>query len=205
MNSAQPLPVNRFKGVPMAQEPLVFTVRIARDSYKQDRWLSPALQLPGAKLLGIAGDAGHSVTGATLTDGAILAPSGEEPLTVATLEVPGDLTLQSVLEQAKLDLEHEKIALEEANRRRTWQWSIGSAVLTAVVTLTVAYMNKPDPARPIVGTAPSSDSVEACRASLQRLPLLAATNNQTVASLAEAIRRHQADCDEVLVKVLGMR
>lgn len=156
-------------------------------------------------MTGVTDGAGAHVAGATLKDGAILSSVSGEMLTAATLEVPGDLTLQSTLDQAKFELEREKVALEESNRTRTWQWSIGSAVLTAAVTLTVAYMNKADPGKPTAGTGPSSDAIEACRVSLQRLPLLAAANNQTVASLSEAIRRHQADCDEVLVKVLGMR
>ena len=189
----------------MAQDSLIFTVRIAQDSSQQGRWLSPAFKLPGAKLAGITDDAGGSVAGMTLVDGAILAPVGGGTLATATLEVPGDLTLQSTLDQAKFELERQKIALEESNRRRTWQWSIGSAVLAAAVTLSVAYINKADPAKPTTGTGPSSDAIETCRGSLQRLPLLAAANNQSIASLAEAIRRHQADCDEVLVKILGMR
>ena len=189
----------------MSQESLVFTVRIAQDSSKHGRWLSPALKLLGAKLMAITDDAGTNVTGATVIDGAIHCDGSEATLTTATLEVPGDLTLQSTLDQAKLELERERIALEESNRRRTWQWSIGSAVLTAAVTLTVAYMNSAKSVRPTVVAGPSRDAIETCRASLQRLPLLAGASNQTVTSLAEAIRRHQADCDEVLVKVLGMR
>ena len=189
----------------MAQESLVFTVRIAEDGSQRGRWLSPALKLPGVKLAGISDDTGSVVVGATLVDGTVLAPPGEMMPAVATLEVPGDLTLQSTLDQAKFDLEREKVALEESNRRRTWQWSIGSAVLTAAVTLSVAYMNKADPGKTPSGSGPSSDAIETCRASLNRLPLLAASSGQSLPSLAEAIRRHQADCDEVLVKVLGTR
>ena len=142
---------------------------------------------------------------ASRADGAVIALVGGGKPAAATLEVPGDLTLQSTLDQAKFELEREKVALEESNRRRTWHWSIGSALLTAAVTLTVAYFNKADPSKPAASSGPAADAVETCRSSLHRLPLLAASNNQTITSLAEAIRRHQADCDEVLVKVLGMR
>jgi len=189
----------------MTQQCLVFTVRIFEDCSKQGRWISPAFELPGAKLTGFTDAAGSNFTGASLVDGAILLAADGGKLAAATLEVPGDLTLQSTLDQAKFELEREKIIIEESNRKRTLQWSVGSAVLAAAVTLTVAYINKSGLAKPAAVSGPSVDAVEACRASLQRLPLLAASNGQSVTSLAEAIRRHQADCEEVLVKVLGMR
>lgn len=99
----------------MAQDSLVFTVRISQDSSKHGQWLSPALRLPGAKLTGVTDGAGAHVAGATLKDGAILSSVSGEMLTAATLEVPGDLTLQSTLDQAKFELEREKVALEESN------------------------------------------------------------------------------------------
>lgn len=189
----------------MTQEDLRFTVQVAEDGNTTGRWTSPAFRLPGAKLNAVHDAGGRARTDATLEGGLlVIAPDSPSPV-MATVEVPSDLMLPSALEQAKLDLEREKLALEEANHRRTWQWSIASALLTGAVSIAVAYMGKSDSGKSIANTGPTADAVETCRNSLKRLPLLAATNDQTVTSLAEAIRRHEADCDEVLVKVLGSR
>ncbi len=189
----------------MAQNDLRFTVQVAEDSNTPGRWTSPAFRLPGTKLTAVHDAGGRARTDAML-EGDLLAIASDSPSPVmATVEVPSDLMLPSALEHAKLDLEREKLALEEANRRRTWQWSIASALLAAAVSVAVAYMGQSDSGTSIARAGPTADAVETCRHSLKRLPLLAMANDQTVTSLAEAIRRHEADCDEVLVKVLGSR
>ena len=188
----------------MPLEPLSFMVKVSPDNSRQGRWISPAFRLPGIRLTALFDNTGGAVAGAALVEGAVTGPTDALSSTAA-VEVPADLVLQSSLEQSKFELEREKMALEESNRKRTWQWSIGSAVLTAAVTLTVAYLNKPDSPKTASGSGPATDAVEACRTSLRRLPLLAKSQGQTIQGLSEAIDRHETECDEVLVKILGMR
>jgi hypothetical protein len=108
------------------------------------------------------------------------------------------------LEQAKLDFEREKLALEEKSRRQTFLWTVCSGVLTAAVTLSVAWLGvfgKREQTK-----APSSISVEravACRDSLQRLISLGLISGQTVPTLADAAARHKGACDAVLTDLIG--
>jgi hypothetical protein len=188
----------------MSQVPLRFSVQVTADPQDPAKRFSGAFKLPGVRLTGTQTVDGIHADGPILRDGALVVPSDGAAIAFATLEVPGDLVPQSALDEQKFSLEKEKARSEDANRRRTLLWSAGSAVLTAVVTLGVAYINKGGDAKPSAGGAPA-DAVQACRASLKRLPLLARANGQTVQALAEAIDRHEADCDEVLVKTLGTR
>jgi len=185
---------------------LVFSTNLTADPGRTGRWVSDALKLPGAQLVKVNDSSGIPLRGYDLSDGAVTG-SGQSPEgCVATLEVPANLVPHSALEQARFDLERDKLLLEEANRKRTWLWSISSAVLTAAVTLAVALMSRSGPAAsPISFSGPTAEAIEACRASLRRLPLLARSSGQTVVALSEAVGRHEAECDEVLVKMLAVR
>lgn len=188
----------------MSQMPLNFSVQVTANPLDPTKLLSEAFKLPGVKLIATHTGDGIRANGPVLRDGALIAPPGGAIVAFATLEVPGDLVLQSALDEQKFSLERDKARSEDENRRRTLLWSVGSAVLTAVVTLGVAFINRGGDAKPSSAGAPA-DAVQACRASLKRLPLLAKVSGQTVQALAEAIDRHEADCDEVLVKELGTR
>lgn len=190
----------------MSQGPLVFSTNLAMDASKSGRWVSDALKLPGAKLAKVSDSAGMPLRGYELSDGAVIGTGFQPDSCVAVVEVPSDLMPHSAIEKAKLDLEREKLVLEEANRKRTWAWSIGSAVLTAAVTITVALVSKSESsASSSRVTGPATGAIEDCRTSLRRLPLLARTSGQTVVALSEAINRHEVECDEVLVKMLAVR
>jgi len=188
----------------MPQVPLNFSVQVTSDPQDPTKRLSEAFKLPGVRLIGTHTVDGIRTEGPVLRDGVLMAPSKGAAIAFATLEVPGDLVPQSALDEQRFSLDMEKARSEDDNRRRTLLWSAGSAVLSAVVALGVAYINKGGDTKPSSGGAPT-DAVQACRASLKRLPLLAKMEGQTVQALAEAIDRHEADCDEVLVKTLGMR
>lgn len=187
----------------MSQSRLNFSVRVTADPAVPGKWLSPAFRLPGVRIVGAQRQDGTHVDGSTLSDGQLLTPASADAVAFATLEVPGDLIPQSNLDEQKFALEREKAHNEEANRKRTFLWSVGAALLSAAVTLVAAFAGKSDGSRPVTGA--SADAIQACHASLKRLPLLARDSRQTVQSIAEAIDRHEADCDDVLVKTLGAR
>lgn len=188
----------------MSQVPLSFSVQMSADPLDPAKRLSGAFKLPGVRLTATHTVDGIQAHGPILRDGAVVVPTNDAAVAFATLEVPGDLVTQSALDEQKFFLEREKAHSDEENRRRTFLWSVGSAVLSAAVTLGVAFINKGGDSKPSSASAPI-EAVQACRASLKRLPLLAKASNQTVQALAEAIDRHEADCDEVLVRTLGTR
>ncbi len=85
--------------------------------------------------------------------------------------LPRPNTDDSELDAQRLALDRQKIELDERWRHRTFLWTIGSAVLTAAVTIGVALIaNGGQPgSRPDIAAGP----VEACRDSLRRLSTLA--------------------------------
>ena len=183
---------------------LNFTVALKEDPKQPGNWMSTAFQLPGVRILQWLDADRGMVQGVSWSDGNGHAPSGVFP-SFAVVEVPGDLTQPSVLEAEKLKLEREKMLLAEQGARRNWIWGIGGAVLTAVVTLCVALINKPADRVAPIGPVLNADTVAACRDSLQRLPLLAKTTSQTVGELAQAIDVHVQQCDGLLVQVMSKR
>ena len=110
----------------------------------------------------------------------------------------------SPLEQAKLDFEREKLALEDRSRRQTFVWTVCSGVLTAAVTILVAWLGvfgKKDDKKG--GSSIARERVVDCRDSLQRLVSLGNVNGQTVATLSEAATRHKSTCDPVLTDLIS--
>jgi hypothetical protein len=110
----------------------------------------------------------------------------------------------SPLEQAKLDFEREKLAIEDRSRRQTFIWTVCSGLLTAAVTITVAWLGvfgKQDTKQG--ATAIPRERVVACRDSLQRLISLADLSGQTMPALSEAARRHKNECDPVLTDLIS--
>lgn len=110
----------------------------------------------------------------------------------------------SPLEQAKLDFEREKLALEDRSRRQTFIWTVCSGLLTAAVTIAVAWLGvfgKKEDKKEISGIA--RERVVACRDSLQRLISLSLLAGQTVQTLSEAATRHKNACDPVLTDLIS--
>src|SRR5262245_33385616 len=126
----------------MSQVPLCFSVQVTADPQDAGKRLSGAFKLPGVRLTETHTVDGIRADGSILRDGALVVPSDGATIAFATLEVPGDLVPQSELDEQKFSLERERARSEDENKRRTLLWSAGSAVLTAVVTLGVAYINK---------------------------------------------------------------
>jgi hypothetical protein len=112
----------------------------------------------------------------------------------------------SALEQAKLEFERERVAIEERGRKRTFVWTVVSGILTAAVTISVAWIGaiggKDDGERPGV-TAVAEQRLVACRDSLSRLISLSELESQTLQALAAAVARHKQACDEVLVDLIA--
>lgn len=100
-------------------------------------------------------------------------------------------------EVAKLAFEQKKLDLEIHWKKRTFQWSIASALLTAIILIAVGFFANSGSSFNI-----STGPVESCRESLQRLTTLANINGQTVSNLASAIARHERECNEVLIDIL---
>jgi len=109
----------------------------------------------------------------------------------AVVEVENPL---SSIENAKLALEQAKAKSEDHWRSRTYLFTIGSALLTALVTISVALISRPTHD----GISIDVDAVHSCRESLQRLSSLTRFQDQTVGNLSSAIRNHVTTCDTVL-------
>ncbi len=84
-------------------------------------------------------------------------------------------------------------------QRRTFTWTIASALLTLFVTLGGQTIFKASGS----GLGISVDELDTCRNSLKRTVLLAGQAGETLATLAAAVRQHDAACDGLLVKLIG--
>lgn len=164
------------------------------------RWSSPALSLPGARITRVADDHGADIIGATIMQGAVTLP--QEPAinrAFASLDVPGGLLSKEDVEARKLAFEQDKQANSDRWQRRTFIWTIASALLTLLVTLggqTVFRASSP-------GLGISVDELDTCRNSLKRTVSLSAQAGDALATLPAAVRQHDAACDGLLVKLIG--
>jgi hypothetical protein len=175
----------------MAQ-PQVVTIRLERQTGAADRWSLPALEWSSFHLKNLLDDSGNSVP-LLAQDGSSLraTPRGDSARLYALVEIdPPDKDIEA----AKLALEREKAKSEDYWRSRTYLFTIGSALLTAIVTITVALIARPSPSVPQINL----DAVVACHDSLQRLPTLARLKDQTADGLATAIDGHVQACDGLL-------
>ncbi|HEX3526407.1 MAG TPA: hypothetical protein VH988_05010 [Thermoanaerobaculia bacterium] len=107
----------------------------------------------------------------------------------------------SDIEAQKLAFEREKYLIEETWKRKTFLWSVVSTLIGSAVSVGIAMISMTAKGAPPKALSPrlTAATVENCRLSLQRLPTLAMQENQTVTNLREAVGRHVADCDQVLV------
>ena len=172
-----------------------FMVQLVPETQGTHRWRVPLSNPRKFRVINVVDGAGHE-TPFTLHGDQIIECSADlesSPLAEIELENPnGDI------EAEKLQLEKEKARSEDRWRSRTYLFSIGSSILTAVVTLGVAMIARPSPSKSTLNL----NSVRVCRDSLRRLPTLARLQNQTVQELSTAINRNVQDCDEILEELL---
>lgn len=154
------------------------TIELRREPQSKNRWPVPLYSWPGFQISGITDGSGNPVTDFTQREGVVVY---SPPRSIDRLFAAVELDTPGVdVEAAKLEFERSKAATEDSWRIRTYLFSIGSAVLTAVVTLGVALIARPSHANAGINV----DEVHACRDSLQRLPTLAQLNGQTLQGLA---------------------
>jgi hypothetical protein len=91
--------------------------------------------------------------------------------------------------------------LEEKWKRRTYIWTILSALLAAGVALTVPLISSSGSAGRSLDIA--TGPIENCLSSLKRLETLSVLQDQTVTNLSNAIRLHGEQCEGVLDAILA--
>jgi hypothetical protein len=173
------------------------TIQLDTVAGAPDRWSVPVSTWPGFRILDVRTEPGDHPVPFILDAGQIVyrLPDGESrPFASIEVESP-----TANIEASKLALEREKAKTEDIWRSRTYMFSIGSAVLTAAVTLAVAWI-----ARPSHDAASFNvDAVQSCRDSLQRLSSLTQYRDQTVGNLSTAIKGHVDTCDGVLDSLIS--
>ena len=176
----------------MTEQPKRVTIAIKREPGTEDRWPIPLSKWPGFRIAEISDFSGNRIAGFTQEGGAVVFKSPQnvdQLLATVNLEDPN-----KDIEAAKLDFERQKATSDDAWRGRTYLFSIGSAILTAAVTLAGAWIARPSHTGPAIHV----DEVHACRDSLQRLSTIAQIQNQTLSGLSIAISGHVSTCDSVL-------
>ena len=122
--------------------------------------------------------------------------SAHQPI-YALVSIRNDLLLGAADAVAPHALEEAKVALEEKWRRRTFVWTIASALITAAVSVSIAIIQLDESDGIVAG------KIQECRDSLQRLESLANISGQTVVNLQDAVNRHKQACDETLIDILA--
>lgn len=157
-----------------------------------DRWSTALSTWPGFQIIEVKPVANGGTLSFTQNNGEIVC-SLETRSKGLLAQVEVDDPAVSV-EAARLELDRAKAKTEDLWRGRTLWFSIGSAILTAVVSVTLALIARP--AKPNVRI--DVDAVHSCRDSLQRLSTLSRLPNETVVDLSSAIGSHVNTCDAVL-------
>jgi len=158
-------------------------------------WESDALALPKVRLLSVADVGGRSLP-YTLKDDATVSTNSRASSLVGRVELPEDLVAQSVLDQAKIDLDRQRLEVEERGARRTLLVGLATALVSAVATIVVAAISHIGATAPVAPKA-YQDLVE-CRESLNVLVTLSQSAQQTLPNLREAISRSVESCRERL-------
>ena len=168
-----------------------------------DVWTTNALSLPNAHLASVysarTAAIKHQVEGHNIRVGNAAATH-----LMGRLVLPDALVAASTLEEAKVQLEREKVQLEDrANKRTVWV-SVATAIIAATATIGVALIASPGGKPTPPSTAPNAfrDLVE-CRQSLNRLTSLAPNGQQTLTTIREAITLHATVCDDRLAAAIA--
>ena len=160
------------------------------------RWYSGALGLPQARVMSVRTNLGELVHFAPDDQGIAIVGTTANQLE-AHIEVASDLLSQE-------DIERQKLEYEERGRRNTFLWSIGSGLLTAAVTLGVAWVNKPAVQHGKQTSAPPSFAdLDQCRDSLERLSTLASNEDQILEDIRKLVRSHDEACRDRLEAALA--
>lgn len=191
-------------GLPeMSSERRRITVELEAATGGANGWTSDVLLISGAHVERILSAGGEDGGSFTVQDGIICAESDIIPPLCAVVSLPADLQSKAQEETEKLNFERAKFGLEEKWKRRTFLWTIASALLTAGVAVAVALIGVSGGSKDGSTLTVASGPVQSCRDSLKRLTTLADVSGQTVPALGEAISRHEETCDEILVDVLA--
>ena len=189
----------------MTMERLKVTVTLRPVAGSTNSWTSDALAWPGASVERVFSNSSGQDIAYTMDDDFVLlrAPADQHLPLYAVVSIRNDLLLGAVDAIAPHALEETKLALEEKWRRRTFVWTIASALITAAVSVSVAIIQFDGsddgrfPESAVVG------KIQECRDSLQRLETLANISGQTVGNLKDAVNRHKQACDETLIDILA--
>ena len=159
-------------------------------------WATEALELPLARVVAVSDSRGANVP-FEVHDGTIVIEKRNATSLFARIELSEGLVPASALEQAKLDLEREKVASGERLGRRTLLVSVVTALVSAGAAIAVAAIanhsgkaDKPQPA--------SYRDLDECREGLNNLKTLATLDHQTLPDLRSAVRRQVDLCSDRL-------
>lgn len=184
----------------MSDKTLSFSALLEPTSGQAGLWSSRALELPEARLVRVADEQGRIVAGLGITSAGVLVPDGIATRSlIATLTVPTGLTSPNDLETQKLVFEREKQSIADRWQRRTFAWTIVSALLGLTVTVAGQTLFAAKKA----GIGVPVEQIEVCRNSLRRTVTLSSQPAQSIGMLGQAIRQHDAACDELLVKLMS--
>lgn len=163
-------------------------------------WSSQALRIPGARLGRVVDENDAIVPGLSMSSGGAMVPSQASPRhLVASVSMPANLRTSGDLEEQKLAFEREKQTMSERWQRRTFVWAILSSVLSLAAGIFGPSLIRHDSPGISIGV----DQVEQCRNSLKRTLTLAGQPGTTVGDIGQAVRQHDASCDEMLVSLMG--
>jgi hypothetical protein len=168
---------------------------------EEGRWTTDAMQLPDARVQAVLDGKGASVP-FQVADRGIALDKRSSTTFLARIELPSELVTSAALEQAKLDVERDKVVSAERSGRRTVYVSVITAVVSAAATIAVAAITngvgKPD--KPQVSNV---RDISECREGLINLKTLAALEQQTLPDLRTAVRHQVDDCTDRLKSALA--
>ena len=188
----------------MSDDRIEMTVELQAVTGRDDHFTSNALLLSGARIEKVLSTGNEMDRPFTVENGVVVVARDDATLPLrAVVSLPADLQAKVDDAAAMLSFDTAKLELEEKWKRRTFTWTIASAILTAVVAVTVALIGAGSGSKEPPGLTVASGPVQSCRDSLKRLATLADVSGQTLSTLGAAVKRHEETCDEVLVDVLA--
>ena len=157
-------------------------------------WRCCLLEIPGCEVLKLWDEAGEVPF--ERVDSAVKVRAGVM-LARAQLSLPTELVPAAALTDAKLAFDQQKLAADERAGRRTVWFSLAAAMVSAIATVSVAFIAKTGPA-PAAAVPPTLRQLLTCQESLDRLRTLATLPTQSLGDLQAAVRRHDDACRDHL-------